>query len=439
MTIIQPKEFAQRRKKLMEKMGAGSIALISSAPECIRTGDCEYPYRPDSEFYYLTGFTEPEAIAVLIPGRPQGEFILFNRKRDPAKEVWTGRRMGQEGVIKNYGADEAFPIDEFPQKLTELLLGQTRICFCIGRYPAFDQQIMDAINKLTSKVRMGVVAPREFVNLEEWLHPMRQIKSVAEIETMRQAAKISSKAHQRAMKFCKPGIFEYQLEAELQYEFYKNGSRASAYNSIVGGGENSCILHYNENNALLNDGDLVLIDAGCEFEQYASDITRIFPVNGRFTNEQRAIYELVLSAQLAGIEAAKPDNTFDAVHEASLKTLVAGLVKLGLLQGNVKNLIEEKAYMPFYMHRTSHWLGLDTHDVGTYKEGDHWCHLEPGMVLTVEPGIYIAANTPNVDKKWWNIGVRIEDDVLITKDGCDVLSADAPKTVHEIESLMAKN
>lgn len=436
MKTIENSEFARRRKQLMEKMGPRSIAVIAAAPEHYRNADADYLYRQDSDFYYLTGFKEPEAIAVFIPGRAQGEYIIFNRVRDPLQETWHGRRAGQEGAVNIYGADEAYPISEFAQKMPEFLLGCERIAYRIGRDPEFDRQLITQINTLHGKVRMGVVVPREFINLEQWLHEMRLIKSPAESAMMRKAAQISARAHQRAMQVCRPGMYEYQLQAELMHEFFNSGSLSPAYNPIVGSGENCCILHYIENNALLKDGDLVLIDAGCEFEYYSSDITRTFPVNGRFSTEQRAVYEVVLEAQLASIAQAKPGNTLDDVHQTSLHILVAGLVKLGILSGKVNELIEQKAYLPFFMHRTGHWLGLDTHDAGLYKKEGQWRKLEPGMAHTIEPGLYIAANTPGVDKKWWNIGVRIEDDVLITSTGCEVLSADAPKTVAEIESVM---
>lgn len=431
-------EFAQRRQHLMAKMGKNTIAIIAAAPECLRNADSDYLYRQNSDFYYLTGFCEPEAILVLLPGRAEGETIMFNRVRDLAQETWHGRRAGQEGVVNHYGVDAAYPIAEFSNQLPDLLLGREKICYAIGRQEELDRQLIGALNQLRSRVRMGIIVPSEFVNLEQWLHRQRQIKSDHEIQLLRKAAEISAQAHIRAMQACKAGLYEYSLVAELQYEFTRNGSAAPAYNYIVGSGENSCILHYNENNALLKEGDLVLIDAGCEYQYYAADITRTFPVNGRFSVEQRAIYEIVLAAQLASIAEARPGSTLEKVHMASVRVLVAGLVQLGILQGNVDELIEQKAYFPFYMHRTGHWLGLDVHDAGSYKIDGEWCVLEPGMVHTIEPGIYIAANTPGVEKKWWNIGVRIEDDVLITKQGCEILSVAAPKTVAEIEALMAQ-
>jgi len=428
-------EFAQRRKKLMEKMEPGTLAILTAAPEKMRNADGEYPYRQDSDFHYLTGYPEPEAVAILMPGRPDGEFILFNRRRDPAKETWTGRRAGQAGAVAKYNADEAYPIDELAQRLPQLLLGYERIAYCIGRYPEFDQQLVSAIDTLHSKVRMGIVAPREFINLEQWLHKMRQIKSSHEIDLMRTAAQIAARGHNRAMQVCRPGMYEYQLEAELLHEFTSNGG-VPAYCSIVGSGENGCILHYNENRSQMKDGDLVLIDAGCEYQCYASDITRTFPVNGRFSAEQTAVYEIVLAAQLAGIKHAKPGNSLESLHVTCMRILVEGLVELGILKGSVDGLIEQKAYMPFFMHRTGHWLGLDTHDAGLYRVGGEWLKFEAGMAHTIEPGLYIPAETPGVDPKWWNIGIRIEDDIAITATGCEVLSADTPKSIADIEALM---
>lgn len=436
MVLIKATEFAQRRRELMQKIGSNGIAIIAAAPESLRNADSHYPYRQDSDFYYLTGFNEPEAVMVLLPGRAQGEFLLFNRKRDQAQETWTGLRAGQTGAINTYQANEAFPINIFLEKLPELLIGREKVYYTIGRCEKFDQQIISTINQLQNKVRMGVVAPSDFMSLDQILHEMRLIKSAEEIALMRKAAQISAKAHVAAMRSCKPGLYEYQLEAKLLAEFYDAGSRFPAYNSIVGSGANSCILHYGDNSAKLKEGELVLIDAGCEYENYASDITRTFPVNGRFSAEQRAIYEIVLQAQLAAIAEVKPGSTLEQIHEMTVKILVEGLVKLKILTGNVDELIEKKSYLLFYMHRTSHWLGLDTHDAGKYKLNGEWRKLMPGMVLTIEPGLYFSANIPNLDKKWHNIGVRIEDDILVTKNGCEVLSKDAPKSVAEIEKIV---
>lgn len=401
MPIIQASEFAQRRQELLKKIGQDAVAIISAAPEVSRNGDSHYFYRQNSNFHYLTGFSEPEAVAVLIPGRPQGEYILFNRERDPAKEIWTGRRAGQEGACQIYGADEAYPIAEFEKKLPELL------------------------------------RDRKQTKIEDFIHEMRLFKSDAEVAAMRKAAEISVLAHQRAMQACKPGMFEYELEAEMMYEFYRHGSRYPAYTSIVGTGENSCVLHYNDNNMQIKNGDLVLIDAGCEYENYASDITRTFPANGRFTAEQKAVYEIVLRAQQAAIAAIKPAMRWDLPQEICVRIITEGLLDVGILQGNIDDLIAQKKYFQFYMHRSGHWLGLDVHDVGSYAVNGSVRNVEPGMTFTVEPGIYIAPNSPGVDKKWWNIGVRIEDDVLVTENGCDVLSAALPKAVSDIETLMS--
>jgi Xaa-Pro aminopeptidase len=434
---MDQKEFARRRKQLMRMMGQDAIAILPTNPERTRNRDVEYPFRPDSDFYYLTGFAEPEAVAVLVPGRPHGEYLLFCRDRDPEKETWNGRRAGLEGAVENYGADDAFPIGDVDDILPGLLESHERVFYTMGATPDFDQRVIGWVNRLRSQSRAGKQAPDEFISLEHFVHDMRLYKSRAEIKVMRQAANIAARAHRRAMRECEPGMMEYELEAEYLHEFRKAGGEP-AYPSIVGGGENACILHYTENDAELNSGDLLLIDAGVEHEYYASDITRCFPVNGRFSKAQRAIYELVLEAQLAAIEEVYPGNTWNAPHEAAVKVITRGLVKLGLLKGRTPRLVKEHAYYRFYMHRTGHWLGMDVHDVGDYKVGEEWRVLESGMVLTVEPGIYIPAGSKGVAKKWWNIGVRIEDDVLVTRDGYDVLSKNVPKYVDEIEALMAR-
>ncbi len=432
---MEAKEFARRRKQLMRMMGADSIAILPTNPEQSRNRDVDFPFRPDSDFYYLTGFPEPDAVAVFMPGRKHGEYLLFCRDRDPKMETWHGRRAGPEGAVERFGADDAFPIGDIDDILPGLLEGHDRVFYTMGTAPEFDKRVIGWVNRIRSESRAGKHAPDEFVSLEHFVHDMRLYKSRAEIKTMRQAANISARAHKRAMQVCRPGMMEYELEAEFLYAFRKAGGEP-AYPSIVGGGENACILHYTENNAPLNDGDVVLIDAGVEHDYYASDITRCFPVNGRFSKAQRAIYELVLAAQLAAIEEVYPGNHWNAPHVAAVKVLTRGLVKLGLLKGRPASLIKEEAYRRFYMHRTGHWLGMDVHDVGDYKVGDAWRELEPGMVLTVEPGLYIPAHSKGVARKWWNIGIRIEDDVLVTRDGYDVLSKAAPKTVDEIESLM---
>ena len=434
--VLNQKEFAKRRRQLMHTMDANAIAILPAATIRYRNRDAEYPFRQDSDFYYLTGFTEPEAVAVLVPEREYGEYILFCRERDPLMEVWNGRRAGPEGVREQYGADDAFPISDIDDILPGLIENKERVYYSMGYSHEFDQRLMGWVNRIRARSRGGSNAPMEFVALEHVLHDMRLFKSPAEVKVMRRAAQIAAAAHRRAMLTARPGKGEYEVEAELLHEF-RRGNTWTAYNPIVGGGANGCILHYTENDAKLVDGDLLLIDAGAELHGYASDITRTFPVNGRFTSAQRAVYEVVLAAQHAAIEQVRPGNHWNEPHDAAVRALTAGLVKLGILKGKVKELIRKEAYRRFYMHRTGHWLGMDVHDVGDYKIGGQWRLLEPGMVLTVEPGLYIPAGSKGVAKKWWNIGIRIEDDVLVTKTGNEVLSRDAPKGVEEIEALMA--
>ncbi len=429
-------EHARRRRDLMRMMGEGGIAILPAAIHRLRSRDVEYPFRQDSDFQYLTGFPEPESVAVLMPGRKQGEYVLFCRERDPAKEIWHGPRAGTEGAVGDHGADDAFPIDDLDDILPGLIEGRERVYYTMGLQPEFDQRLVGWINGLRAKGRNGVTTPLEIVALEHLLHDMRLYKSRAEIAVMRRAAGISGFAHCRAMAACRPGLRERDLEAEIVHEFMRRGAHAPAYPSIVGGGANGCILHYIANDAVLNDGDLVLIDAGCELDCYASDVTRTFPVNGRFTPVQRSLYELVLDAQLAAIEAIRPGVDWNAPHEAAVRVLARGLVRLGILKGRVATLIRSQAYRRFFMHRTGHWLGMDVHDVGDYKIGEQWRTLEPGMVLTVEPGLYIAPGAKGVARRWQGIGIRIEDDVVVTRTGAEVLSTGAPKTVMEIESLM---
>jgi Xaa-Pro aminopeptidase len=427
-------EFARRRRQLMKMMGRG-VAILPAVPEKTRNSDVIYHYRPDSDFYYLTGFAEPEAVAVLIPGRPAAEYVLFTRERDPVRETWDGHRAGTEGATRDYGADDAFPINDIDDILPGLMENCSRVYYTMGLHQEFDQRVIGWVNTLKGQTRTGIQPPQEFVALDHLLHDMRLFKSRAELDTMRESARIAVSAHQRAMRFTKPGRKEYQVMAELLHEFRTNNADIS-YHPIVGGGANTCILHYHENSEELRDGDLLLIDAGCEYELYASDITRTFPVGGRFTPEQRAVYEVVLDAQYAAIEKTKPGNHWNEPHDAAVKAITQGLVKLGLLKGKVPNLIKEGAYRRFYMHRTGHWLGMDVHDVGDYRLGDQWRVLEPGMAMTVEPGIYIPAGSKGVAKRWWNIGVRIEDDVVVTKDGNEVLTAALVKDADGIEKLM---
>lgn len=431
------KEFSRRRKQLMRMMGEDAIAILPTAVEHVRNRDVEYPFRPDSDFYYLTGFHEPEAVLVLLPGRKHGEFILFCRDRDLEKETWHGRRMGPAGVCEQLGADDAFPIADIDDILPGLLESRERVFYTMGLLPDFDQRILGWVNDIRAHSRTGHRAPAEFVSMEHMLHDMRLYKSAAEIRIMRKAAKVAAAAHRRAMKTCQPGMMEYELEAEFIHEFRRHGME-HAYSPIVGGGDNACILHYTENKDKLNDGDLVLIDAGAEYQCYASDITRTFPVNGSFSKTQRALYDLVLAAQHAAIRKVKPGNHWNAPHQAAVRVISKGLIELGLLKGSLQNVIKKEAYKRFYMHRTGHWLGMDVHDVGDYKLGGKWRELEAGMVLTVEPGLYIPAGSKGVARKWWDIGIRIEDDVLVTREGCEVLSRDVPVDADEIEGLMGR-
>ncbi|WP_248917933.1 Xaa-Pro aminopeptidase [Pseudomonas entomophila] len=436
MSHIPKAEYARRRKALMAQMVPNSIAILPAAAVAIRNRDVEHVYRQDSDFQYLSGFPEPEAVIALIPGREHGEYVLFCRERNPEREQWDGLRAGQEGAMRDFGADDAFPITDIDEILPGLIEGRERVYSAMGSNAEFDRRLMDWINVIRSKARLGAQPPNEFVALDHLLHDMRLYKSAAEVKVMREAAAISARAHVRAMQACRPGLHEYSLEAELDYEFRKGGAKMPAYGSIVAAGRNSCILHYQQNDAPLKDGDLVLIDAGCEIDCYASDITRTFPVSGRFSPEQKAIYELVLKAQEAAFEVIAPGKHWNHAHEATVRVITEGLVALGLLKGEVQALIDSEAHRAFYMHRAGHWLGMDVHDVGEYKVGGQWRVLEPGMALTVEPGIYIAADNQNVAKKWRGIGVRIEDDVVVTRQGCEILTSGVPKTVADIEALM---
>jgi Xaa-Pro aminopeptidase len=432
---MNKKAYIQRRKQLMKMMGENSIAILPAAPSLVRNRDVEHCFRQDSDFFYLSGFTEPEAVIVLIPGRKKGQYILFCRERDPKKETWNGYRYGPEGAVEHFDADDAFPIDDLEDILPGLMEHCESVHYAIGLNPEFDKHVMNCVNSLRRSSRGGAHAPYEFVALDHLLHDMRLFKSRDELRIMRKAAKISVKAHINAMKICRPGMHEYELEAELLYEFNRNGG-GWAYPSIVGGGANGCILHYTENSKPLHDGDLVLIDAGAEYEGYASDITRTFPVNGRYSEAQAEIYELVLASQEAAIKEVKPGNHWNDPHNAAVKVLTKGMVELGLLKGKVSDLIKKEQYNRYYMHRTGHWIGMDVHDVGDYKVDDEWRLLEPGMVLTVEPGLYIPSGSRGA-KRWWDIGIRIEDDVAVTKDGHDLLTSGLPRTVKEVEAVMA--
>lgn len=431
---MEKREFARRRKRLMNMVDSGGIVIQPNAPERLRNRDVYYPYRADSDFYYLAGFPEPESVLVLVPDRGQGEFILFCRERDEEAETWHGRRAGLEGACKAYGADDAFPITDLDDILPGLLENKERIYYTMGRYADFDQRLMSWLNRVTDKGRAGVHAPDQFVSLGHIVHEMRLYKSSQELKAMRKAASIAAEGHCRAMALARPGMREYQVEAELLHCFMQNGARAPAYPAIVGGGANSCILHYTENCETLKEGDMLLIDAGAEYDNYASDVTRTFPVGGEFTKAQRQAYEVVLAAQLAAIDEVIPGNTWNEPHEAAIEVITRGLVDLGILKGRLRKLIEAEAYKPYYMHKTGHWLGMDVHDVGDYKVADEWRVFEPGMVTTVEPGLYLSSTIKDLPKQWWNIGIRIEDDVLVTETGHEVLSDGAPKTVDAIEA-----
>jgi Xaa-Pro aminopeptidase len=429
--------YAKRRDRLLEQMQHG-IAIIPTAPEVARNADTHYGYRHDSNFYYLSGFTEPEAVLVLVAGSGESagpQSILFCREKNLEREIWDGHRYGPDAAREQFGFDAAYPVEQLDEKLTELIGNQPALFYPLGLDAGWDQRILALRGAVQEKSRSGIRAPDQIRDVRALLNEMRLFKDGHELDIMRQAAAISTAAHRRAMRFTRPGMFEYQIEAELLHEFCSHGARHPAYTSIVAGGANACVLHYVGNNARLRDVDLLLIDAGCELDGYASDITRTFPVGGKFSAEQKDVYEIVLAAQAAAIDAAKPDQTWNAPHDAALRVLAQGFIDLKLCHGSVDQVLENESYKQFYMHRTGHWLGMDVHDVGDYKIGDDWRPLQPGMVLTVEPGCYIRP-ADNVPMALWNIGIRIEDDVVITDKGNEVLTDAAPKTVADIEELM---
>jgi len=426
-------EFAARRTQLLDAIGDG-VAVFPSAPLAVRNRDVEHPYRQDSDLYYLTGLEEPESLLVLTNQHEEHRVVLFVRPKKREREIWDGPRAGVEGAVEAFGADVAFPIDELPKRLPDYLGNVERLHYRLAQNDEADAKIFDCLNLLRRGVRRGVTAPEVIIDSSVHLHEMRLRKSDAELARMRGAAAITKEAHLRAMRITRPGMHEYEIDAELLHIFRKHGSQRPAYESIVGSGPNATILHYRAGDRVMNDGELVLIDAGCELGYYASDVTRTFPVNGRFSNEQRAVYDVVLRAQKAGIEAVKPGVTLEALHDGAVRSITEGLVAIGLLEGDVDALIEDKKYEPFYMHRTSHWLGMDVHDVGHYYvEGEHR-PFEPGFVLTVEPGVYIATDADGVDERWRGIGVRIEDDVVVTKSGHDVLTDGIPKEIDDVEA-----
>ena len=436
-TGISASEFARRRKQLMRLAGENAILVLPAAPERVRSHDTHYPYRQDSDFWYLSGFPEPEAVLVLVPGRRHGEALLFCRERDAEREAWDGPRAGQEGAVEAFGMDDAYPIEDLDEILPGLLEGRTRVYYHFGRDAEFDLKLIGWVNRVRAQMRQGAQPPHEFLELGHLLHELRLFKSKDELKLMRRAAEISVRAHRAAMRAARPGMREYELQADIEREF-RASDAWPAYNSIVGAGANACVLHYRANAATAKDGDLVLIDAGAEFRGYASDITRSFPVNGRFSREQRALHDLVCAAQSAALAQAKPGLPYERGHEAAVETLTEGLLKLGLLKGKLEKNLAEGHYKRFYRHKTGHWLGLDVHDVGDYRIDGESRLLEPGMAFTIEPGLYISPDDTTVDAKWRGIGIRIEDDVVVTPDGHEVITDALERSADEVEALMAR-
>jgi Xaa-Pro aminopeptidase len=425
--------YLARRRRVLERLGEG-VMVIATAPEALRNRDTHYPYRHDSYFYWLTGFAEPEAVVVLVAGRRPRQ-ILFCREKNAEREIWDGFRHGPKAAADAFGFDAAHPIGQLDKRIGRLLQDRPALHYIIGRDPAWDARVLGWLNEIRGRARSGVRPPERLVDARALLDEMRLIKDAHEIGLMRRAAEISSAAHRRAMVATRPGRREYEIEAELLHEFRRHGAPAPAYTSIVAGGANACVLHYVANDQPLRDGDLLLIDAGAEYGGYAADITRTFPVNGRYSGPQRAVYEIVLAAQAAAIAEARPGNAWNAPHEAAVRVLARGLKDLKLLKGDLDRLIESEAYKRYYMHRTGHWLGMDVHDAGDYKVDGEWRSLQPGMTLTVEPGLYIRA-ADDVPRAYRDIGIRVEDDVLVTQAGNEILTADTPRTVVEIEECM---
>ncbi len=424
----------------MGQMAPDSVAVLPSAGVRVRNRDTEYLFRQDSDFHYLTGFTEPDAVLVLAPGREHGQVILFCREREARAELYDGERLGPERAVEALQMDDAFPVNDLEEILPGMLEGRERIYTNLGEYPEFDNRLMHWVNVIRSRQVSGSVPPGEFVALKHLLHEQRLYKSAAEMRIMREAARITCLAHRRAMAVCRPGLSELNLEAELMHEFLRNGARTPAYPCIVGAGGNACVLHYTRNDSRLRKGELVLIDAGCEYQHYASDVTRTFPVSGEFSASQQALYEIVLEANRVAIDCCRPGLHFMAPHEAALRVMVEGLVSLKLLSGDVDELIGTEAYRKFCPHNSSHWLGSDVHDVGDYRVEGAWRELEPGMVLTIEPGIYIPPGqaSAHLPPRWRGLGIRIEDDVHITRNGHEVLTAEAPKSVADVTRAMRK-
>ena len=428
--------FSERRSELSKKVLDDSAIIVASSPVKSRISDTDYLYRQDSNFYYLSGYEEPESILLIRPYAKKDNFIIFCRDRDPLKEQWDGFRSGQKGAVKDFGANKSLSISSADSLMPELLEGAKNIYYSMSSPCGLDKRINAWVDQIRLNTRAGAEPPQNLLSLDSIIHEMRLLKSDEEIEVMKQAAEITTEAHIRAMKAVKPGMFEYQLEAEYLYAFNKNGARAPAYNSIVGGGNNACILHYAENNSELKDGDVVLVDAGCEYKYYASDVTRTFPVNGSFTEEQKQIYSVVLEAHKQSMDQLQPGNKWNLAHEKSVEVIVEGLIDLGIIKSSKQEAIDTGEYSKFYMHRIGHWLGMDVHDVGSYKQDGDWRDLEPGMVMTIEPGIYILDSLEGVEDKWKGIGVRIEDDVLVTKEGFEVLTPDIPRSIEEVESTV---
>ena len=428
--------FSERRSELSKKVLDDSVIIVASSPVKSRISDTDYLYRQDSNFYYLSGYEEPESILLIRPYAKKDNFIIFCRDRDPLKEQWDGFRSGQKGAVKDFGANKSLSISSVDSLMPELLEGAKNIYYSMSSPCGLDKRINAWVDQIRLNTRAGAEPPQNLLSLDSIIHEMRLLKSDEEIEVMKQAAEITTEAHIRAMKAVKPGMFEYQLEAEYLYAFNKNGAKAPAYNSIVGGGNNACILHYVENNSELKDGDVVLVDAGCEYKYYASDVTRTFPVNGSFTEEQKQIYSVVLEAHKQSMDQLQPGNKWNLAHEKSVEVIVEGLIDLGIIKSSKQEAIDTGEYSKFYMHRIGHWLGMDVHDVGSYKQDGDWRDLEPGMVMTIEPGIYILDSLEGVEDKWKGIGVRIEDDVLVTKEGFEVLTPDIPRSIEEVESTV---
>ena len=436
---IEPQEYKKRRQQVMNKIGQGT-AIFRSAPMAVMHNDVEYVYRQNSDFYYLTGFNEPNAVAVFAPHHEEHQFVLFVQPKDSEKETWTGYRCGVEAAKEVYGADEAYPINELNEHINKYLANAERIYYHLGRDRDFNNKVISYWQKLLSGYQRRGTAPVAIEDTKFVTHPMRLVKSPEEIAMMRRATSISAKAHNRAREYAQPGRYEYQVAAEIEHTFASEGAIGVAYPSIVASGANACVLHYIENNSQMKDNELLLIDAGCSYGYYNGDITRTFPVGGKFTPEQKTLYELVLEAQLKAIEQVQPGNPYNQFHDTAVSVLVDGLLELGLLKGDKEEIIKEEKYKPFYMHRTGHWLGLDVHDVGAYKHNpETWQLLQPGNIVTVEPGLYIspyikpAEGQPEIPDRWKGIGIRIEDDILITAEGHDILTSDVPKSVAEME------